>query len=115
MTDGRLRGCDSGIGSDTDLDALTDLSVHRSLEFVCLCSANETDSSLPRRSRCPHGGAVSKNTHETHKGQHDVIQFPGAMDELPTTAQTEYCIGQCIHVYTYTLYTIIRYLTCSYM
>lgn len=43
---------------------------------------------------CPHGGAVSKNTHETHKGQHDVIQFRGAMDVLPTTAQTEYCIGQ---------------------
>lgn len=41
VTDGHLRGKDSGDGPDNDLD----LSVHRSGESVCLCPADGTDSS----------------------------------------------------------------------
>lgn len=104
MTDGRLGGCGSGEGSDTDLGPLTDLSVRRSVEFVCLCAANGTrqqpHATLPLSSR--RGGV--KNTHEIHNGQHDVIQFCGAMDVLPTTAQTEYCIRQF-----YTIFDVFIY------
>lgn len=88
--DERLHGEGSGDGAVDDLEALADFSVHRSVESVCLCPADRTDTSLLTLPLCPRGGAASK-THKTRHRQHDVIQLRGAVDVLPPTAQIEYC------------------------
>lgn len=59
-----LHGASSGNGPDDKLDALADFSVHRSVDSVCLCPADGTDSSLLTLPLGPRGGAVSKNSQD---------------------------------------------------
>lgn len=56
-----LHGASSGNGPDDKLDALP---VHQSVDFVCLCPADGTDSSLLTLPLAPRGGAVSKNSQD---------------------------------------------------